>query len=229
MGAALEAASGLSMLSAPGDVTELAKLDDAVNELVEGLLDKFFECTRYTRAQVNFWKDLAWHATAPHARDWLATHYTSLEPHEGMTAFVEKRKADYVGLRRRAADPDGSSEFVWGPYCKVCPECAKEREGIFTEQVSYKRETGDDRKMFLYGTGCKSCANTGYQGRTGLYEILHMSDCIRTMVLNGTTASELRAQAVKEGMLPLIGAGMMKVKAGITTPAEVLRNAYAIE
>ena len=40
-----------------------------------------------------------------------------------MTAFVEKRKADYVGMRERAADPDGSSEFLWGPYAKACPEC----------------------------------------------------------------------------------------------------------
>ena len=88
---------------------------------------------------------------------------------------------------------------------------------------------GEERKEFFYGTGCKSCANTGYQGRTGIFEILHASDSIRTMILNGTTASELRTQAVKEGMIPLIGAGMIKVKADITTPAEVLRNAYAIE
>jgi len=102
---------------------DLSRLDAAIDDLSTQLVHKFFECTRYTKAQVNFWKDLAWHTTTPHARDWLATHYTCLEPHEGMAAFVEKRKADYVGLRRRAADPDGSSEFVWGPYCKDCPEC----------------------------------------------------------------------------------------------------------
>jgi hypothetical protein len=40
-----------------------------------------------------------------------------------MTAFVEKRKADYVGMRRRAADPRGSSEFLFGPYLHKCPKC----------------------------------------------------------------------------------------------------------
>jgi len=112
---------------------------------------------------------------------------------------------------------------------RICPECARPIEVPLIEQVSYKREIGEERKQFVYGAGCKSCAGTGYQGRTGIFEILHMSDNIRTMILNGTTAAELRTQAVKEGMIPIIGAGMIKVKADITTPAEVLRNAYAIE
>jgi 6-oxocyclohex-1-ene-1-carbonyl-CoA hydrolase len=101
---------------------DLSVLDVVVADLCQQIVNKFFECTRYTKAQVNFWKDLAWHATVGHARDWLAVHYTSLEPYEGMTAFVEKRKADYVGLRRLAAT-GGSSEFLWGPYALQCPKC----------------------------------------------------------------------------------------------------------
>ncbi|MCK6457976.1 MAG: enoyl-CoA hydratase/isomerase family protein [Phycisphaerae bacterium] len=101
---------------------DFSLLDEVVKELCDQVVHKFFECTRYTKAQVNFWKDLAWHATVGHARDWLAVHYTSLEPHEGMTAFVQKRRADYVGLRRRAAE-GGSSEFLWGPYAGTCPAC----------------------------------------------------------------------------------------------------------
>jgi 6-oxocyclohex-1-ene-1-carbonyl-CoA hydrolase len=97
-------------------------LDGVVSDLCEQVVNKFFECTRYTKAQVNYWKDTSWHATASHARDWLAIHYTSLEPHEGMTAFTEKRKADYVGMRRRASS-GGSSEFLWGPYAKTCGKC----------------------------------------------------------------------------------------------------------
>lgn len=102
---------------------DLSVLDEVVDDLCAQIVNKFFECTRYTKAQTNFWKDLAWHSTVSHARDWLSTHYTSLEPYEGMTAFVEKRRADYVGVRRRGADPDGSSEFLWGPYSRACPEC----------------------------------------------------------------------------------------------------------
>lgn len=102
---------------------DLTRMDEVISDLSDQIIHKFFECTRYTKAQVNFWKDMAWHATVSHARDWLALHYTSVEPYEGMTAFVEKRPADYVGLRRRAADPNGSSEFLWGPYARTCPDC----------------------------------------------------------------------------------------------------------
>lgn len=98
------------------------QLDDAVAEMCQKLLDKFPECTRYTKAQVNFWKELAWHSTIGHARDWLALHFTSLEPNEGMQAFVEKRKVDYRKLRKLAADGK-SSEFLWGPYAATCKMC----------------------------------------------------------------------------------------------------------
>lgn len=102
---------------------DLSLMDEIIADLCDQIVNKFFECTRYTKAQVNYWKDLSWYATVGHARDWLTTHYTSLEPYEGMTAFVEKRKVDYVGMRERAADPKGSSEFLWGPYANKCPDC----------------------------------------------------------------------------------------------------------
>jgi|CXWL01.1.fsa_nt_gi 6-oxocyclohex-1-ene-1-carbonyl-CoA hydrolase len=111
---------------------DLSILDTVVAELCEQVVHKFSECTRYTKAQANFWKELAWHSTVGHARDWLSIHYTSLEPHEGMAAFVEKRKIDYAGLRRRAAE-GGSSEFLWGPYARACPQCgAKGLPELFT-------------------------------------------------------------------------------------------------
>ncbi len=105
-----------------GYALDLGLLDKAVDELVQKLLEQFAECTRYTKQQVNFWKELAWHGTIGHARDWLALHYTSYEPWEGMRAFVQKRKPDYLGLRERAAG-GGSSEFVWGPSALDCPAC----------------------------------------------------------------------------------------------------------
>jgi enoyl-CoA hydratase/carnithine racemase len=98
------------------------KLDEVIDEMVAILIDKFPECTRYTRTQINFWKELSWHSTIGHARDWLTTHFTSAEPNEGMRAFVQKRKVDYRGLRQKMAD-GGSSEFLWGPYATTCPSC----------------------------------------------------------------------------------------------------------
>jgi hypothetical protein len=79
------------------------------------LIDKFPECMRYTKQQVNFWKDLSWYQTIGHARDWLSVHFSSYEPWEGMKSFVEKRETGYRKLRDLAAEGK-SSEFVWGPY-----------------------------------------------------------------------------------------------------------------
>ena len=103
-------------------VVPRAQLDDEVNALVKQLLEKFPECTRYTKQQVNYWKEAAWFATVGHARDWLSTHFTTLEPYEGMQAFVEKRKVNFRGIRDRMLT-DESSEFVWGAYEKACGSC----------------------------------------------------------------------------------------------------------
>jgi general secretion pathway protein E len=112
---------------------------------------------------------------------------------------------------------------------RVCPDCAQLVEVPLLEQMAYAKETGEKRREFVCGTGCKSCSYTGFQGRTGIFEMLKITDEIRMMLLNGTTSSLLRAQAMKEGMLPLIKNGMLKVKENIITPAEVLRNAYTAE
>lgn len=111
----------------------------------------------------------------------------------------------------------------------VCPDCARPIIRSPLERMHFKRETGEERDTFLYGSGCNSCVETGYRGRTGLFEILYMTEKLRKMVLDGTTAAELRSQAMEDGMVSLMRDGMLKVKAGITTPAEVLRSAYSVE
>jgi enoyl-CoA hydratase/carnithine racemase len=103
-------------------VVPYRQLDRAVGALARKLIQKFPECTRYTRQQLDFWKDLAWSLTAGHARDWLTIHSTSWEPYEGVQAFLEKRPADYRDMRERAA-AGKSSEFLWGAPTLTCPEC----------------------------------------------------------------------------------------------------------
>ncbi|MBI1807981.1 MAG: enoyl-CoA hydratase/isomerase family protein [Ignavibacteria bacterium] len=76
------------------------KLDQAVNEMADKLIDKLPECTRYAKQQLNFWRDLSWGLTIGHAKDWLTVHTDSAEVHEGVQAFVEKREIDYQKLRR---------------------------------------------------------------------------------------------------------------------------------
>lgn len=81
-------------------VVPRAKLDDAVEAMADKLLAKLPECTRYTKQQLNFWRDFSWGMTISHARDWLTIHAGSIEAIEGSKAFVEKRKPDYVKIRR---------------------------------------------------------------------------------------------------------------------------------
>ena len=87
---------------------------------------------------------------------------------------------------------------------------------------------GESRAEFTYGQGCMECVGTGYHGRTAIFEILTITDNIRRMIVAGSSDSELRAAALREGLVPIAKYGMLKVKAGITTPFEVLRNAYTI-
>ena len=111
----------------------------------------------------------------------------------------------------------------------VCTDCAHYGKVSKLEQVAYEKEIGEHREEFLYGSGCEQCAHSGYRGRVGMFEVLHLSDELRMMILRRASNVEFREQAIKEGMVPLIRDGMLKVKEGITTPSEVLRNAYTIE
>ena len=82
-------------------VVPYAKLDAAVREMCDKLLETFPGCLSYTQCQVNYWKDQAWNSTIGHAREWLALHFAHPETVEGMRAFVEKRRPDYAAIRRQ--------------------------------------------------------------------------------------------------------------------------------
>jgi len=80
-------------------VVPRGRLDAAVDEICTQLESKLPECMRYTKQQLNFWRDLSWHLTIGHARDWLSIHNRAPEVHEGVSAFLEKRRPRYDELR----------------------------------------------------------------------------------------------------------------------------------
>ena len=94
-------------------VVPRSQLDRTVDELVTKLIAKLPEKTRYTKQQLNFWRDLSWHLTIGHGRDWLAIHAASPETREGVRAFQEKRQPDYAEIRRRWAQ-DAAPEWPEG-------------------------------------------------------------------------------------------------------------------
>ena len=86
------------------------------------------------------------------------------------------------------------------------------------EQLAYEREIGEKQTKFLYGTGCKNCAYTGYLGRTGIYEILTMSDRILVMH-EGRIAGELPRDAATQERIMLLATGGAP-SAGGESPAQ---------
>jgi type IV pilus assembly protein PilB len=74
------------------------------------------------------------------------------------------------------------------------------------------------------GKGCEKCNNTGFKGRVGLYEVMEVTEEIRELILVGASALELRRKAVDEGMITLRRSGLLKVKDGVTTVEEIVRE-----
>jgi type IV pilus assembly protein PilB len=74
-----------------------------------------------------------------------------------------------------------------------------------------------------YGTGCQKCSNTGYKGRIALYECMPMTDELKDFVLNGASATEIKRESIRQGMVSLRQAGLIFMRQGITTIEEVLR------
>ncbi len=108
---------------------------------------------------------------------------------------------------------------------RICGDCKQEYRyseeelealGLTPEEAS--------RITFYKGAGCASCNGTGYRGRAGLYEVMALSPELRRMILRGASAAELKEQAIKEGMLTLRMDGIEKIKKGITTLEEVVKE-----
>ena len=108
---------------------------------------------------------------------------------------------------------------------KICEGC-REQTMPNTETLAELELTPDDviGKKFFRGHGCAVCNNTGFKGRTGLHELMHMDDELRDRVNRGCSTSELRNTAIKQGMLPLRGSGLEKLYSGVSTIEEVIRE-----
>ncbi len=111
---------------------------------------------------------------------------------------------------------------------RVCDHCKLEREPTAMEAIAYEQIMQEEASEFFIGEGCNLCGHTGYQGRIGIFEFMQVSEEIRRLIAGKSTADEIRAQAIREGMIPLEKAGMMMVKEGITTISEVMRATFVV-
>ncbi|MGE5275654.1 MAG: type IV-A pilus assembly ATPase PilB [Acidobacteriota bacterium] len=108
---------------------------------------------------------------------------------------------------------------------RICTHCMEEVETPpqMLIQVGFAPDEVKTIKI-KRGRGCEKCNNGGYKGRIGLYEALQFSDEIRDMILSGASSIELKRKAIEEGMVSLRMAGLQKIREGITTLEEVLRE-----
>jgi len=108
----------------------------------------------------------------------------------------------------------------------ICPKCKiplppKVKEGVADQ---FRNINLDISKTDIYeGKGCQSCRFTGYIGRTGIYEVLTVTEGIRELILNRASSQQIKAKAITQGMRTLLEDGLGKVFQGITTYSEVIR------
>jgi general secretion pathway protein E len=107
----------------------------------------------------------------------------------------------------------------------LCPHCKEAYVALpeIVEQIHLRKFTQDKDITLWHAKGCKHCAHTGYVGRISILEMLPITDSLRSMVMKHATATELRAEAVREGMLTMYEDGLRKALRGVTTFEEVLR------
>ena len=111
---------------------------------------------------------------------------------------------------------------------RICPNCATLAQVSAEERLAYEEEMGEEKEMFQTATGCNYCAQTGYLGRTGIFEVMVVTEAIRRMILAGDSVDDVRRQSVQDGMITLWRDGMIKVRMGLTTPHEVTRNVFSV-
>ncbi|MFL5302420.1 MAG: type II secretion system ATPase GspE, partial [Anaeromyxobacteraceae bacterium] len=109
----------------------------------------------------------------------------------------------------------------------LCPHCKKAyrptKEELEQASITPKILASAGNPQVLYkAQGCPACQNTGYQGRTGIYELMLIDDDVRQLILKNVDSGSIKKAAVERGMLTLMEHGAYKVAQGITTAAEVL-------
>jgi len=108
---------------------------------------------------------------------------------------------------------------------RICRSCATP-EPVPAQGLIQAGFTAEEAQAVVpnRGKGCSDCNNTGYKGRVGLYEVMEVTEELRELILVGASALELRRRAVEDGMLTLRRSGLQKVKDGMTTLEEVVRE-----
>jgi type IV pilus assembly protein PilB len=108
---------------------------------------------------------------------------------------------------------------------RICSEC-KEQQQLPVEafiEIGFSPEEAPRLKAYT-GKGCTTCNGTGFKGRIGLYEVMEITDELRELIIIGASAIELRRKAQELGMITLRESGLYKIREGVTTIEEVVKE-----
>ncbi len=107
----------------------------------------------------------------------------------------------------------------------LCPQCKESYVALpeLVLQMNLRRYSSEREITLWHAKGCSHCANTGYMGRISILEMMPMTDALRSLVMKHASATDLRAEAIREGMVPMYEDGLRKALKGVTTFEEVLR------
>ncbi len=114
---------------------------------------------------------------------------------------------------------------------RLCKECKRpiELTPALIERLQIATVGGAEGGHFFEPVGCDACHKTGYRGRTGFFEVMPISAAVRELIIKGAATPEIKRQAIKDGMISLRMDACLKLKAGITSAEEVLKETAADE
>ncbi len=226
-----------SALSAINDVeTKIITTEDPVEYDIEGLMQvqinpeiglTFARCLRHILRQdpdvilVGEIRDIETAQIAIHAS--LTGHlvFSTLHTNDAPTAIT--RLLD-LGLEPYLLTATLEAIVAQRLVRRVCMQCRA--EFVPTEDMLWELNLTPEEvrgRTFFFGKGCDVCNNTGYKGRTGIFEIMTIDDPLRDLMLAGSSTNVIREEAKKRGMRTLRDSGLMSVYDGITTIEEIVR------
>ncbi len=216
--------------------TKIITTEDPVEYDIDGLIQvqinpdielTFARCLRHILRQdpdvilVGEIRDLETAEIAIHAS--LTGHlvFTTLHTNDAPTAIT--RLLD-LGLEPYMVTATLEAVAAQRLVRRVCTNCRAEFEP--TEEMLWELDLEPEEvsgRTFYFGKGCDQCNNTGYRGRTGIYEIMRLDDALKDLILQESSTNVIREEARKRGMRTLRDSGLMSIFDGITTIEEVVK------